>query len=81
MNRRPRVEGEAAGEKPKSLREEIEALEKKRASSKRSKISHATRRGGALDMPMRTFLNRLDAFGIPRARAHGAKARTNSSNQ
>lgn len=57
--------------KPGSLREEIAALEKKRIIEALQK--HPTQRDAAasLDMPMRTFLNRLDALGIPRARGGG----------
>jgi DNA-binding NtrC family response regulator len=62
---------EAGGDKPRSLREEIEALEKKRILEALQKYPTQRDAAAALDMPMRTFLNRLDAFGIPRARGGG----------
>lgn len=64
-----------AGAKPKSLREEIEALEKRRILE--ALQLHPTQRdaAAALDIPMSTFLSRLDAFGIPRVRGGGKQKR------
>jgi transcriptional regulator with AAA-type ATPase domain len=68
------AESEGSPDKPKSLREEIEALEKKRILEALQKYPTQRDAAAALDMPMRTFLNRLDAFGIPRARGGGGKS-------
>jgi DNA-binding NtrC family response regulator len=57
--------------KPMSLRDEITQLEKKRILEALRKYPTQRDAALALDMPMRTFLNRLDALGIPRARGGG----------
>ncbi len=51
-----------------SLREEMEALEKRRILAALEQYGTQTEAAKALAIPMRTFLNRLDALGIPRAR-------------
>lgn len=56
-----------------SLRDEIAALEKRRILEALERYPTQRDAAAALDMPMRTFLNRLDAFGIPRARGGGGK--------
>lgn len=58
-------------EAPMSLRTEIAALEKKRILEALRKFPTQREAAEALEMPMRTFLNRLDALGIPRARGGG----------
>lgn len=60
------------GGRKMSLKEEITLLEKKRILEALRR--HPTQRDAALalEMPMRTFLNRLDALGIPRARGGGS---------
>jgi DNA-binding NtrC family response regulator len=50
------------------LREEMEALEKRRILEALDKHPTQTEAAKALGIPLRTFLNRLDALGIPRAR-------------
>lgn len=61
------------GDAPKmSLRDEIAALEKRRIIEALRKFPTQREAAEALNMPMRTFLNRLDALGIPRARGGGA---------
>ncbi len=71
--------GEAAPaaetESPKggSLRDELAALEKRRILEALKKYGTQREAATALDIPMRTFLNRLDALGIPRARGGGQK--------
>lgn len=60
-----------APEAPMSLRTEIAALEKKRILEALRKYPTQREAAEALEMPMRTFLNRLDALGIPRARGGG----------
>jgi DNA-binding NtrC family response regulator len=66
-------------EKPMSLREEIEALEKKRILEALQKYPTQRDAAAALDMPMSTFLTRLDAFGIPRVRGGGKAAKREPS--
>jgi DNA-binding NtrC family response regulator len=61
------------GARPATLREEIAALEKKRILEALQKYPTQRDAALALDMPMRTFLNRLDALGIPRARGGGKR--------
>lgn len=56
------------GERPTSLRAEMAALERKRILEALEKYPTQTDAAKALDIPLRTFLNRLDALGIPRAR-------------
>ncbi len=56
------------GDQPKSLRAEMAALERKRILEALEKYPTQTDAAKALDIPLRTFLNRLDALGIPRAR-------------
>lgn len=51
-----------------TLREEIEALERKRIIAALEQHPTQTEAAKALGIPLRTFLNRLDALGIPRAR-------------
>jgi DNA-binding NtrC family response regulator len=65
--------GDDDGPRPASLREEIAALEKKRILEALQRYPTQRDAALALDMPMRTFLNRLDALGIPRARGGGQK--------
>lgn len=72
--------GEAAarGERPRSkpgvtappltLREEMAALERSRISEALERYQTQAEAAKALDIPLRTFLNRLDALGIPRPR-------------
>lgn len=62
--------GSSAAEAPArgSLREEMLALEKRRILEALEKYPTQTEAAKALDIPLRTFLNRLDALGIPRAR-------------
>lgn len=60
----PAIESPARG----SLREEMLALEKRRILEALEKYPTQTEAAKALDIPLRTFLNRLDALGIPRAR-------------
>lgn len=57
-----------AGKKPTNLREEIAALEKRRILEALEAYPNQTEAAKALGIPLRTFLNRLDALGIPRAR-------------
>ncbi|MEQ8275593.1 MAG: sigma 54-interacting transcriptional regulator [Deltaproteobacteria bacterium] len=56
-----------------SLKDEIAALEKRRILEALERYPTQRDAAAALEMPMRTFLNRLDAFGIPRARGGGGK--------
>lgn len=58
----------SSGGAPKSLREEMAELEKRRILEALEKYPTQTDAAKALDIPLRTFLNRLDALGIPRAR-------------
>ena len=58
----------SSGEQPKSLRAEMAALERRRILEALEKYPTQTDAAKALDIPLRTFLNRLDALGIPRAR-------------
>jgi DNA-binding NtrC family response regulator len=51
-----------------TLREEMAELEKRRIIEALDKYPTQTDAAKALDIPLRTFLNRLDALGIPRAR-------------
>jgi DNA-binding NtrC family response regulator len=51
-----------------TLREEMAELEKRRILEALDKYPTQTDAAKALDIPLRTFLNRLDALGIPRAR-------------
>jgi transcriptional regulator of acetoin/glycerol metabolism len=53
---------------PGGLREEMEALERRRILEALDKHPTQTEAAKALGIPLRTFLNRLDALGIPRAR-------------
>lgn len=66
----PAAKQAAAGDggAPKSLREEMAELEKRRILEALEKYPTQTDAAKALDIPLRTFLNRLDALGIPRAR-------------
>ncbi|MCK6547206.1 sigma 54-interacting transcriptional regulator [Myxococcota bacterium] len=75
----PAVRAVSATGKPGSLREEIAALEKKRIVEALAKYPTQRDAAAALDMPMRTFLNRLDALGIPRARGGGQKGGASGS--
>jgi two-component system response regulator AtoC len=68
----PAVAPSAAGKRP-SLREELAALEKQRIIEALDRYPTQREAAEALEMPMRTFLNRLDEFGIPRARGGGKK--------
>ena len=56
------------GDRPKTLRAEMAALERRRILEALEKYPTQTDAAKALDIPLRTFLNRLDALGIPRAR-------------
>ncbi|MEL7369911.1 MAG: helix-turn-helix domain-containing protein, partial [Myxococcota bacterium] len=58
----------SSGDQPKSLRAEMAALERRRILEALEKYPTQTDAAKALDIPLRTFLNRLDALGIPRAR-------------
>lgn len=51
-----------------SLRDEIAALERRRILEALEKQPTQTEAAKALGIPLRTFLNRMDALGIPRAR-------------
>lgn len=51
-----------------SLRDELAALEKKRILQALEKYPNQQEAAKALDIPIRTFVNRMDALGIPRAR-------------
>ncbi len=51
-----------------SLRDELAALEKKRILQALEKFPNQQEAAKALDIPIRTFVNRMDALGIPRAR-------------
>jgi DNA-binding NtrC family response regulator len=76
------LEGEAAEEvaspppvapeddeaRPSSLRDEMAMLERKRIMEALEKYPTQTDAAKALDIPLRTFLNRLDALGIQRPR-------------
>ena len=53
---------------PTNLREEMAALERRRILEALDAYPTQTEAAKALGIPLRTFLNRLDAFGIPRAR-------------
>ena len=55
-------------ERPRSLRDELAALEKQRILEALDAHATQTEAAKSLDMPLRTFLNRLDTFGIPRSR-------------
>ena len=55
-------------EAPMSLREEMAALERRRILEALSTHGTQTEAARALGVPLRTFLNRMDALGIPRAR-------------
>lgn len=57
-----------ASSKPTNLRDEIAALEKRRILEALEAYPTQTEAAKALGIPLRTFLNRLDALGIPRAR-------------
>ncbi len=54
--------------KPTNLRDEIAALEKRRILEALEAYPTQTEAAKALGIPLRTFLNRLDALGIQRAR-------------
>jgi DNA-binding NtrC family response regulator len=58
----------APGGRPLALREEMEALERERILEALERHPTQTEAAKALGVPLRTFLNRLDALGIPRAR-------------
>lgn len=66
----PAVAGSAG--KP-SLRDELAALEKRRILEALEQYPTQREAAAALEMPMRTFLNRLDQFGIQRARGGGKR--------
>lgn len=51
-----------------SLRDEIAALERRRILEALEKQPTQTEAAKSLGIPLRTFLNRMDALGIPRAR-------------
>ncbi len=51
-----------------SLREELESLERRRIGDALESHRTQTEAAKALGIPLRTFLNRMDALGIPRAR-------------
>jgi DNA-binding NtrC family response regulator len=57
-----------AGGKPANLRDEMAALEKRRILEALEAYPTQTEAAKALGIPLRTFLNRLDALGIARAR-------------
>ena len=61
-------ESTSPGDRPTSLRAEMAALERRRILEALEKYPTQTDAAKALDIPLRTFLNRLDALGIPRAR-------------
>jgi two-component system, NtrC family, response regulator AtoC len=67
--------------RPASLRDEIAALEKKRILEALAKYPTQRDAAAALDIPMRTFLNRLDALGIPRARGGGGGGKDRSDEE
>ncbi|MEQ8277641.1 MAG: helix-turn-helix domain-containing protein [Deltaproteobacteria bacterium] len=52
-----------------SLRDELAALEKKRILQALEKFPNQQEAAKALDIPIRTFVNRMDALGIPRRRS------------
>jgi len=62
------IEEPAIKTRPRSLRDELAALEKQRILEALDAHPTQTEAAKSLDMPLRTFLNRLDAFGIPRSR-------------
>ncbi len=66
----PRPRGPTREQSPQALtlREEMAELEKRRILEALDKYPTQTDAAKALDIPLRTFLNRLDALGIPRAR-------------
>lgn len=64
---RPTTSPGATG-KPTNLRDEIAALEKRRILEALETYPTQTEAAKALGIPLRTFLNRLDALGIQRAR-------------
>lgn len=64
----PRKATEPGGARPSNLREEIAALEKRRILEALEEYATQTEAAKALGIPLRTFLNRLDALGIARAR-------------
>lgn len=66
QNAAPQIEGEEA--KPGSLRDEMASLERRRILEALDKYPTQTEAAKALDIPLRTFLNRLDALGISRPR-------------
>lgn len=53
---------------PRSLKEEIAELERTRIVEALQTYSTQTEAAKALGMPLRTFVNRMDTLGIPRAR-------------
>lgn len=60
--------GSAASPLGPSLREEMAALERRRILEALERCPNQTEAARALGIPLRTFLNRMDALGIPRAR-------------
>ena len=70
----PSLSSESSGSDGQvSLKSEIAALEKRRILEALRKYPTQREAAEALEMPMRTFLNRLDALGIQRARGGGQK--------
>ncbi|MCA9553823.1 MAG: sigma 54-interacting transcriptional regulator [Myxococcales bacterium] len=57
-----------SGARPTNLRDEMAALEKRRILEALETYPTQTEAAKALGIPLRTFLNRLDALGIARAR-------------
>lgn len=53
---------------PGSLRDELAAIEKRRILEALEKYPTQVEAAKALDIPIRTFVNRLDALGIPRGK-------------
>lgn len=63
----PRVEA-VSTEPQGSLRDEMAALEKRRMTQALDRYGNQQDAARALGIPIRTFTNRMDALGIPRAR-------------
>jgi two-component system, response regulator FlrC len=64
----PKTESPATESGAPSLRDELAALERRRIQEALDKYPTQADAAKALDIPLRTFLNRLDALGIERPR-------------
>ncbi len=65
---RPVSPSSSPRKEPLSLRDEIAALERRRIIEALDTYPTQTEAAKALGIPLRTFVNRLDSLGIPRAR-------------